>query len=62
MRKRFGGFEKVGATVDDCKNSRARINRYIRECSTDMIINRLTDKKIYLDDYSFIHLVDENKR
>ncbi|XP_022026870.1 protein FAR1-RELATED SEQUENCE 5-like [Helianthus annuus] len=45
MRKRYGGFENVGATVDDCKNFRTRINSYIGEYDADMVINRLTDKK-----------------
>ncbi|XP_022004144.2 uncharacterized protein LOC110901639 [Helianthus annuus] len=62
MRKRYGGFEKVGATVDDCKNFRARINSYIGEYDADMVINRLTDKKEYLVDFSFEYSVDEDKR
>ncbi|XP_022019388.1 protein FAR1-RELATED SEQUENCE 5-like [Helianthus annuus] len=36
MRKRYGGFENVGATVDDCKNFRTRINSYIGEYDADM--------------------------
>ncbi|KAJ0627849.1 protein FAR1-RELATED SEQUENCE 5-like [Helianthus annuus] len=62
MRKRYGGFENVGATKDDCKNSRARIHSYIGEYDADMVINRLTDKKQIMVDYSFVHSVDENKR
>ncbi|XP_021991886.1 protein FAR1-RELATED SEQUENCE 5-like [Helianthus annuus] len=62
MRKRYGGFENVGATVDDCKNFKTRINSYIGEYDTDMVINRLTDKKEYLIDFSFEYSVDENKR
>ncbi|XP_022014771.1 protein FAR1-RELATED SEQUENCE 5-like [Helianthus annuus] len=62
MRKRYGGFENVGATKDDCKNFRARIHSYIGEYDADMVINRLTDKKQFMVDYSFVHSVDENKR
>ncbi|XP_022032748.1 protein FAR1-RELATED SEQUENCE 5-like [Helianthus annuus] len=62
MRKRYGGFEKVGTTVDDCKNFRTRSNSYIGEYDADMVINRLTDKKEYLVDFSFEYSVDEDKR
>ncbi|KAF5763730.1 putative transcription factor interactor and regulator CCHC(Zn) family [Helianthus annuus] len=62
MRKRYGGFENVGATVDDCKNFRKRINSYIGEYDADMVINRMTDKKQYLADYSFEYSVDDGKR
>ncbi|XP_022030573.1 protein FAR1-RELATED SEQUENCE 5-like [Helianthus annuus] len=62
MRQRYGGFENVGATKDDCKNFRARIHSYIGEYDADMVINRLTDKKQVMADYSFVHSVDENKR
>ncbi|XP_022004594.1 protein FAR1-RELATED SEQUENCE 5-like [Helianthus annuus] len=62
MRQRYGGFENVGATKDDCKNFRARIHSYIGEYDADMVINRLTDKKQFMVDYSFVHSVDENKR
>ncbi|XP_021975348.1 protein FAR1-RELATED SEQUENCE 5-like [Helianthus annuus] len=56
MRKRYGGFEKVGAMVD------AQINSYIGEYDADMVINRLTDKKEYLVDFSFEYSVGEDKR
>ncbi|XP_022003398.1 protein FAR1-RELATED SEQUENCE 1-like [Helianthus annuus] len=62
MRKRYGGFENVGAMVDECKNFKTRINSYIREYDTGMVINRLTDKKQYLIDFSFEYSVDEDKR
>ncbi|XP_021979783.1 protein FAR1-RELATED SEQUENCE 1-like [Helianthus annuus] len=61
MRQRYRGFENVGATVDDCKNFRARIHSCIGEYDADMVITRLTDKKQFMVDYSFVHLVDENK-
>ncbi|XP_022017740.1 protein FAR1-RELATED SEQUENCE 5-like [Helianthus annuus] len=62
LRKCYGGFENVGATVDDCKNFRTRINSYIGEYDADMVINRLTDKKQFLVDFSFEYSVDEDKR
>ncbi|XP_076926445.1 protein FAR1-RELATED SEQUENCE 5-like [Bidens hawaiensis] len=31
MRTQYGGFEKVGATKDDCKNFKQGLNCYIRE-------------------------------
>ncbi|XP_022016444.1 protein FAR1-RELATED SEQUENCE 5-like [Helianthus annuus] len=62
MRQRYGGFENVGATKDDCKNFRARTHSYIGEYDADMVINRLTDKKQFMVGYSFVHSVDENKR
>ncbi|XP_022019449.1 protein FAR1-RELATED SEQUENCE 5-like [Helianthus annuus] len=48
--------------VDDCKNFRTRINSYIGEYDADMVINRLTDKKQYLVDFSFEYSVDDDKR
>ncbi|XP_035842212.1 protein FAR1-RELATED SEQUENCE 5-like [Helianthus annuus] len=62
MRKRYGGFENVGAMVDDCKNFRNQIYSYIGEYDADMVINRLTDKKQYLVDYSFEYYVDDDRR
>ncbi|XP_022014809.1 protein FAR1-RELATED SEQUENCE 5-like [Helianthus annuus] len=62
MRQRYEGIENVGAAKDDCKNFRARILSYIGEYDADMVINRLTDKKQFMVDYSFVHSVDENKR
>ncbi|XP_021995238.1 protein FAR1-RELATED SEQUENCE 5-like [Helianthus annuus] len=62
MRQRYGGFENVGTTKDDFKNFRAKIHSYIGEYDADMVINRLTDKKQFTADYSFVHSVDENKR
>ncbi|XP_021980106.1 protein FAR1-RELATED SEQUENCE 5-like [Helianthus annuus] len=56
------GFENVGAMVDDCKNFKNRINSYIGEYDADKVINRLTDKKQYLVDFSFEYSVDEEKR
>ncbi|XP_021975117.1 protein FAR1-RELATED SEQUENCE 5-like [Helianthus annuus] len=57
MRKRYGGFENVGAMVDNCKNFRTRINSYIGEYDANMVINRLTDKKEYLVDFSFEYIL-----
>ncbi|XP_021975236.1 protein FAR1-RELATED SEQUENCE 5-like [Helianthus annuus] len=62
MRQRYGGFENVGATKDDCKNFRARIHSYIGEYNADMVISRLTDKMQFMVDYSSVHSVDENNR
>ncbi|XP_022003931.1 protein FAR1-RELATED SEQUENCE 5-like [Helianthus annuus] len=62
MRQRYGGFENVGATKDDCKNFSSRIHSYIGEYDADMVINRLNDKKQFMVDCSFVHSVDENKR
>ncbi|XP_035830097.1 protein FAR1-RELATED SEQUENCE 5-like [Helianthus annuus] len=62
MRKCYDGFENVGATVDDCKNFRNRIKSYIGEYDADMVINRLTDEKQYLVDFSFEYSVDDDKR
>ncbi|XP_035830098.1 protein FAR1-RELATED SEQUENCE 5-like [Helianthus annuus] len=62
LRKCYDGFDNVGATVDDCKNFRNRIKSYIGEYDADMVINRLTDEKQYLVDFSFEYSVDEDKR
>ncbi|KAM0022059.1 putative transcription factor FAR family [Helianthus debilis subsp. tardiflorus] len=61
MRQRYGGFENVGATKDDCKNFRARIHSYIGEYDADMVINRLTDQSsLWLIIHLFIQLMKTN--
>jgi hypothetical protein len=60
MREKYGGFENVGATAADLKNHRKDMNKYIGEYDADMIIQRLEDKKKYLEDFSFEFSIDEN--
>ncbi|XP_076927025.1 protein FAR1-RELATED SEQUENCE 5-like [Bidens hawaiensis] len=53
MRIQYGGFEKVGATKDDCKNFKQGLNCYIREYDAEMIVQRLCAKRTFSSDYSF---------
>ncbi|XP_076943494.1 protein FAR-RED IMPAIRED RESPONSE 1-like [Bidens hawaiensis] len=36
MRTKYGGFEEVGATKDDCKNFKQSLTCYIGECDAEM--------------------------
>ncbi|XP_022023583.1 protein FAR1-RELATED SEQUENCE 5-like [Helianthus annuus] len=60
MRTEYGGFEEVGATAVDCKNFKRDLNCFIEEYDAEMIVQRLTNKKEYLRDFSFEYTVDSN--
>ncbi|XP_076933468.1 protein FAR1-RELATED SEQUENCE 5-like [Bidens hawaiensis] len=61
MRTQYGGFEKVGATKDDCKNFRQGLNCYIGEYDAEMIVQRLCAKKTFSSDYSFEYDVNDDR-
>ncbi|XP_076954274.1 protein FAR1-RELATED SEQUENCE 5-like [Bidens hawaiensis] len=61
MRTHYGGFEKVGATKDDCKNFRQGLNCYIREYDAEMIVQRLCAKKTFSSDYPFEYDVNDDR-
>ncbi|XP_076899955.1 protein FAR1-RELATED SEQUENCE 5-like [Bidens hawaiensis] len=61
MRTQYDGFEKVGATKDDCKNFRQGLNCYIGEYDAEMIVQRLCAKKTFSSDYSFEYDVNDNR-
>ncbi|XP_076953763.1 protein FAR1-RELATED SEQUENCE 5-like [Bidens hawaiensis] len=61
MRTQYGGFEKVGATKDDCKNFRQNLNCYIGEYDAAMIVQRLCAKKTFSSDYSFEYDVNDDR-
>ncbi|XP_022019519.1 protein FAR1-RELATED SEQUENCE 5-like [Helianthus annuus] len=60
MRTEYGGFEEVGATAVDRKNFKRDLNCFIGEYDAEMIVQRLTNKKEYLWDFSFEYTVDSN--
>ncbi|XP_076937842.1 protein FAR1-RELATED SEQUENCE 5-like [Bidens hawaiensis] len=60
MRTQYGGFEKVGATKDDCKNFKQGLNCYIGGYDAEMIIQRLCAKKTFSSDYSFEYDVNDD--
>ncbi|XP_076896148.1 protein FAR-RED IMPAIRED RESPONSE 1-like [Bidens hawaiensis] len=60
MRTQYGGFEKVGATKDDCKNFKQGLNCFIGEYDAEMIVQRLCAKKTFSSDYSFEYDVNDN--
>ncbi|XP_076903189.1 protein FAR1-RELATED SEQUENCE 5-like [Bidens hawaiensis] len=45
MRTKYGGFEEVGATKDDCKNFKQSLTCYIVEYDAEMVVQRLSGKK-----------------
>ncbi|XP_076950151.1 protein FAR1-RELATED SEQUENCE 5-like [Bidens hawaiensis] len=61
MRTQYGGFEKVGATKDDCKNFKQDLNCYIGEYDAEMIVQRLCAKKTFSSDYSFEYDVNDDR-
>ncbi|XP_076907757.1 protein FAR1-RELATED SEQUENCE 5-like [Bidens hawaiensis] len=60
MRTKYGGFEEVGATKDDCKNFKQSLTCYIGEYDGEMIVQRLSRKKNCCDGYSFEYTVNTN--
>lgn len=60
MRTEYGGFENVGATAVDCKNFKRDLKCFIGEYDAEMIVQRLSDKKEYLRDFSFEYTADAN--
>ncbi|XP_076957133.1 protein FAR1-RELATED SEQUENCE 5-like [Bidens hawaiensis] len=61
MRTQYGGFVKVGATKDDCKNFKQGLNCYIGEYDAEMIVQRLCAKKTFSSDYSFEYDVNDDR-
>ncbi|XP_076948535.1 protein FAR1-RELATED SEQUENCE 5-like [Bidens hawaiensis] len=59
LRTKYGGFEEVGASKDDCKNFKQRLNCFIGEFDAEMVVQRLSGKKCY-DDFSFEYNVNDN--
>ncbi|XP_076926629.1 protein FAR1-RELATED SEQUENCE 5-like [Bidens hawaiensis] len=60
MRTKYGGFEEVGATKDDCKNFKQSLTWYIGEYDAEMVVQRLSGKKNCCDGYSFEYTVNSN--
>ncbi|XP_076904297.1 protein FAR1-RELATED SEQUENCE 5-like, partial [Bidens hawaiensis] len=60
MRTQHGGFEKVGATKDDCKNFKQGLNCYIGEYDAEMIVLRMCAKRTFSSDYSFEYDVNDD--
>ncbi|KAK9071749.1 hypothetical protein SSX86_008178 [Deinandra increscens subsp. villosa] len=58
MWTKYGGFEKVGATVVECKNFKRDLNCYFGEYVADIVVRRMLNKKDFLPDYSFEYTVD----
>ncbi|XP_076916045.1 protein FAR1-RELATED SEQUENCE 5-like [Bidens hawaiensis] len=61
MTTQYGGFEKVGATKDDCKNIKQGLNCYIGEYDAEMIVQRLCAKRTFSSDYSFKYDVNDDR-
>ncbi|XP_076920947.1 protein FAR1-RELATED SEQUENCE 5-like [Bidens hawaiensis] len=60
MRTKYGGFEEVGATKDDCQNLKQSLTCYIGEYDAEMIVQRLSGNKNCCDGYSFEYTVNTN--
>ncbi|XP_076891642.1 protein FAR1-RELATED SEQUENCE 5-like [Bidens hawaiensis] len=61
MRTQYSGFEKVGATKDDCKNFKQGLNCYIGEYDAEMIVQILCTKRTFSSDYSFEYDVNDDR-
>ncbi|XP_076919979.1 protein FAR1-RELATED SEQUENCE 5-like [Bidens hawaiensis] len=61
MRTQYGGFEKVGATKDDCKNFKQGLNCYIGEYDAEIIVQRLCAKGTFSSDYSLEYDVNDDR-
>ncbi|KAK9070415.1 hypothetical protein SSX86_010817 [Deinandra increscens subsp. villosa] len=59
MRTKYGGFEKVGATVVKCKNFKRDLNCYTGEYDSEIVVRRMLNKKDFLPDYSFEYTVED---
>ncbi|XP_076923501.1 protein FAR1-RELATED SEQUENCE 5-like [Bidens hawaiensis] len=60
MRTKYGGFEEIGATKDDCKNFKQSLTCYIGKYDAEMVVQRLSGKKNCCDGYSFEYTVNSN--
>ncbi|XP_076938807.1 protein FAR1-RELATED SEQUENCE 5-like [Bidens hawaiensis] len=60
MRTKYGGFEEVGATKDDCQNLKQSLTCYIGEYDAEMVVQRLSGNKNCCDGYSFEYTVNTN--
>ncbi|XP_076925741.1 protein FAR1-RELATED SEQUENCE 5-like [Bidens hawaiensis] len=60
LRTKYGGFEEVGASKDDCKNFKQRLNCFIGEFDAEMVVQRLSGKKRCNDEFSFAYTVNDN--
>ncbi|XP_076936284.1 protein FAR1-RELATED SEQUENCE 5-like [Bidens hawaiensis] len=60
LKTKYGGFEEVGASKDDCKNFKQRLNCFIGEFDAEMVIQRLSGKKRCNDDFSFEYTINDN--
>lgn len=47
MKQMCGGFDRVGATVVDCKNQKKKINLFIGDRDAQMAVEKLLSKKIH---------------
>ncbi|XP_076927213.1 protein FAR1-RELATED SEQUENCE 5-like [Bidens hawaiensis] len=60
LRTKYGGFEEVVTTKDDCKNFKQRLNCFIGEFDAEMVVQRLSGKKRCCDEFSFEYTVNDN--
>lgn len=55
-----GGFDNTGATSTDTKNFKRDWNEFIGERDADFLLERLSKKKEYLEEFSFDYTVGDN--
>lgn len=53
LKQARGGYEKVGATVVDCKNFKRDFNSLIGDKDADMVIEQMLKKQQHYPDFSF---------
>lgn len=47
LKQMCGGFDRVGATVVDCKNQKKKINLFIGDRDAQMAVEKLLSKKLH---------------
>ncbi|KAL9666063.1 hypothetical protein QQ045_000385 [Rhodiola kirilowii] len=60
MKEMAGGYDKVGATLTDCKNFKRDLKTYIGGRDAQMIINNLSKKKDSCEGFIFEYFADED--
>ncbi|XP_071695840.1 protein FAR1-RELATED SEQUENCE 5-like [Rutidosis leptorrhynchoides] len=60
LTKLFGGHDKVGATLVDCRNWKRDIIQYIGKADAQIMIDMLKNRKDTCPNFSFEYFTDEN--
>ncbi|GJS90686.1 FAR1-related sequence 5-like protein [Tanacetum coccineum] len=56
-----GGYEYVHKTTDDFKNHQRDVNVFIGESDTQMLINKMENRKMYVPNFTFQYKVEKSE-